>query len=88
MANIKSAEKQNRQRLRRETRNSSQKSAMRTAIKKLRAAIAAKDAKQAKTLLPAAVTLLDRAGRKGVIKRRAAARTVSRLTVAVNALGK
>jgi small subunit ribosomal protein S20 len=87
LANIKSAEKKNRQRIRREARNRAQKSAMRTAVKRRRAAIAARDAKQARTLLPPAVHLVDRAGRKGVIKPRAASRTVSRLTIAVNALG-
>jgi small subunit ribosomal protein S20 len=87
VANIKSAEKKNRQRIRREARNRDEKSAMRTAVKKLRAAIEAKNGKQAKVLLPPAVQLLDRAGRKGVIKPSAASRAVSRLTVAVNGLG-
>jgi small subunit ribosomal protein S20 len=87
MANIKSAEKKNRQRIRHEARNRSDKSAMRTAIKRLRAAIEAKDSKKARTLLPPAVKLVDRLGRKGVIKPRAASRTVSRLTVAVSGLG-
>lgn len=86
MANIKSAEKKNRQRIRQEARNRSQKSAMRTAVKRLRAAIATKNATEAKALLNPAVQLVARAGRKGVIKPRSASRTVSRLTVAVNAL--
>lgn len=87
MANIKSAQKKNRQRIRREARNHAQKTQMRSAVKRLRAAISAKDGKQAKALLPPAVQLIDRLGRRGVIKTRAASRTVSRLTVAVNALG-
>lgn len=86
MANIKSAEKKNRQRIRREARNRARKSAMRTAIKRLRAALAAKDPGQAKALLLPAVKLVDRAGRKGVIKPRTASRTVARLTSAVNAI--
>lgn len=88
MANIKSSEKKNRQRIRHEARNRAAKSAMRTAIKRLRAAIEAKDPKQAKTLLPPALKLVDRLGRKGVIKPRSASRTVSRLTVAVSGLAK
>ena len=88
MANIKSAKKKNRQRIRHQERNSAQKSAMRTAVKKLRAAVAAKDPKQADALLKSAVKLVDRLGRKGVIKKRTSSRSVSRLTVAVNALGK
>ena len=86
MANIKSAEKQNRQRIRHEARNRAQKSAMRTAIKALRAAIESKNAKEAKELLPPAIKLVDRAGRRGLIKQRSASRTVGRLTVAVNSI--
>ena len=80
MANIQSSEKKNRQRIKREARNASQKSAMRTAVKKLRAAIAAKDAKQAEALLKDATKLIARLGGRGVIKRRTASREVSRLT--------
>jgi small subunit ribosomal protein S20 len=83
LANIKSAEKKNRQRIRHEARNRAQKSAMRTAIKSLRTAIEAKNADQAKALLKPALKLVDRLGRRGIIKSRAASRTVSRLTVAV-----
>ena len=88
MANIKSAEKQNRRRIRRQARNSAQKSAMRTAVKKLRAAIAAKDPKLAATLLKSTTSLIDKLGRKGIIKKRTSSRSVSRLTVAVNAISK
>jgi small subunit ribosomal protein S20 len=88
LANIKSSQKKNRQRIRHEARNRAQKSAMRTAIKALRAAIASKNSKDAKELLPSAVQLLDRAGRRGVIKQRSASRAVGRLTVAVNGIAK
>jgi small subunit ribosomal protein S20 len=87
LANIKSSQKKNRQRIRHEARNKSRKSEMRTAVKRLRAAIEAKNAPQAKQLLLPALRLVDSAGRAGVIKPRSASRTVSRLTVAVNALG-
>ncbi len=86
MANIKSSQKKNRQRIRREAQNRSQKAEMRTAIKKFRAALASKDPKLATEALKPAVKLLDRAGRKGVIKQGTASRTVSRLTKAVGAL--
>ena len=46
----------------------------------------AKNAKQAKELLIPAVRLVDRAGRRGVIKHHTASRTVGRLTVAVNGI--
>ena len=85
MANIQSSEKKNRQRITREARNASQKSAMRTAVKKLRAAIAAKDSKQSGALLKEATKLIARLGGRGVIKRRTAAREVSRLTKAAAA---
>jgi small subunit ribosomal protein S20 len=82
MANIQSSEKKNRQRIKREARNAGQKSAMRTAVKKLRAAIAAKDSKQTEALLKDATSLIARLGGRGVIKPRTASREVSRLTVA------
>jgi len=86
LANIKSSQKKNRQRITHEARNRAQKSAMRTAIKALRAAIESKDSKKAQSLLLPAVRLLDRAGRRGTIKHHTASRQVGRLTVAVNAI--
>jgi small subunit ribosomal protein S20 len=88
MANIKSAQKQNRQRIRHQERNSAQKASMRTAVKKLRAAVAAKDPKQADALLKSTTALIAKLGRKGVIKKRTSSRSVSRLTVAVNRIEK
>jgi small subunit ribosomal protein S20 len=87
LANIKSAEKKNRQRIKNEARNRSQRSELRTAIKKLRTAIATKDAEKAKQALLPAVTLLDRSGR-GLLKQNTTSRSISRLTRAVNALAK
>jgi small subunit ribosomal protein S20 len=86
MANIQSSEKKNRQRITHEARNSSQKSAMRTAIKKLRAAIDAKDSGKTQALLKEATKLITRLGGRGVVKKRTASRDVSRLTRAVNAV--
>jgi small subunit ribosomal protein S20 len=80
MANILSSQKKNRQRITHEARNASQKSAMRTAVKKLRAAIAAKDSKQTEALLKEATKLIARLGGRGILKRRTASREVSRLT--------
>jgi small subunit ribosomal protein S20 len=85
MANIQSSEKKNRQRIKHEARNAAQKSAMRTAVKKLRAAIAAKDAKQTEALLKEATKLVARLGGRGVIKPRTASREISRLTKATKA---
>lgn len=83
MANIKSAEKKNRQRIKREARNRAKRSELRTALKKLRAALAAKNPEQAKAALQPAVRLLDRAGRRGLVKKNSTSRSVSRLTRAV-----
>ncbi len=87
MANIKSSEKANRQRVTRTARNVARKTAMRTAVKKVRNALDTKNAKVAKASLPAAIRAIDMAASKGVIKRGTASRSVARLTVAVNALG-
>ena len=87
MANIKSSEKANRQRVRRTARNVAQTTAMRTAIKKLRAALGQGSKGTAKNLGPllkSAVQAIDKAASKGVIKKGTASRSVSRLTVAVS----
>ena len=86
MANLKSAEKANRQRITRTARNVAQKTAMRSVVKKLRAALDHKKLKEATALLPDAIRAIDRAASKGVIKRGTASRSVSRLTVAVATL--
>jgi small subunit ribosomal protein S20 len=86
LANIQSSEKKNRQRIKREARNRSKKSEMRTVVKKLRAAIEAKDGTKAREALAPAVRVLSRAGRSGLIERNASDRSISRLTRAVNAL--
>ena len=89
MANIKSSEKANRQRITRTARNVAQTTAMRTAIKKLRAALGGREggAKNLAPLLKSAVQAIDKAASKGVIKKGTASRSVSRLTVAVSSAG-
>ncbi len=82
MANVKSAEKRNRQRIKRRTRNQFHLSTMRTSVKKVRSALEAKDPK-AGELLKAAVRVIDKAASKGVIAKASAARKISRLTLAV-----
>ena len=86
MANIKSAEKRNRQRLQRRERNQFHLSTMRTYVKRVRVAIDQKgDAAKASlaTALEAAIKQIDKAASKGVIARKAASRKISRLTLAV-----
>ena len=86
MANTKSADKRARQALKRRDRNRDHVSTMRTAVKRLRKAVASGDAKAAQDLLGNTVKVVDSTAQKGVIHRNAAARTKSRLTKAVNAL--
>jgi small subunit ribosomal protein S20 len=86
VANIKSSEKANRQRIKRTARNVAQTTAMRTAIKRLRAAIGSKNTKNLQPLLKSAVQAIDKAESKGVIKKGTASRHVSRLTLAVGRL--
>jgi small subunit ribosomal protein S20 len=88
MANIKSSQKKNRQRAKNQVRNSTQKSAMRTAVKKLRTAIDSTDAEKAPDLLKGATKLVARLGGKGVVKRRTASRLISRLSRAANRVKK
>ena len=83
MANNPSAIKRNRQSIGRRLRNRSQRSRMRSSIKTLRQAIDAGDAATARELLPGTLHLLDATAQKGAIHRNAAARTKSRLTLAV-----
>lgn len=67
-------------------RNRANRSRMRGQIKDLRTTIAAGDLAAAEAALPATVSTLHKLARKGVIHRRNAARRVSRLAKAVNAL--
>ena len=87
MANHPSAEKRNRQRIKRTLRNRVVKSSVRTLVKDVRAAITAKDAKAAKEALKLATVAIDKASGKGVIAKAAASRTVSRLAAQIHKLG-
>jgi small subunit ribosomal protein S20 len=83
MANIKSAEKRNRQRLKAEAANRVVRGSTRTAIKKARVAIAAGDPNAAE-FVRAAERALDKAASKGVIHANNASRRKSRLYLALN----
>ena len=80
MPNIASAKKNLRKSKAAAIRNRAQRSELRTALKKAKAA----DANDATRLT--AVKLLDRAARKGLIHRNTAARYKSRLTRSINAI--
>ena len=86
MANHASAEKRNRQRVKREVRNQSVRSEFRNLVKNVRALIAKGDVAGAKAALTPAVSALDSAVTKGVLVRGTASRRVSRLAAAVHKL--
>lgn len=86
MPNIKSSIKRAAQNQKRRALNTSQKSALRTSLKAVEAAVASQDAEAAKTALQTAIKKLDTAAGKGLIHKNAAARKKSRLTKAVNAI--
>lgn len=80
MANHKSAEKRVRQNTKRNEINRSNRSKLRTQIKKLRSAIAASDKKESGEILTPTISLIDKAVNKGLIHKNTAARYKSRLT--------
>ena len=86
MANIKSAKKRVLVNRKKAERNKSIKSAVKTAIKKVEAAVAAKDKEAAVAALTNAISTIDKAATKGVYHKNNAARKVSRLSKAVNSL--
>lgn len=86
MANIKSAKKRVLVNRRKAERNKSIKSAVKTSIRKVEAAVAAKDKEAAVAALQNAISTIDKAATKGVYHKNTAARKVSRLSKAVNTL--
>lgn len=84
MANHKSAEKRNRQRVKRRQHTLNFIGPMRTLMKRVRKALADRDVAAAKNDLASAVKAIGRAASSGVIHRNTASRYVSRLTKAVN----
>ncbi len=85
MPHMHAAEKYIRKTKRNTERNSLITGQMRAAVKSVRAAISAGKMDDARTSYGTAVSRLDRAARKGVIKKNTAARTKSRLARALSA---
>lgn len=79
MANHPSADKRNRQRIKRSERNNSVTSTVRTAVKKARVAISAGDSAAATDAVARASKLLARAASKGIVHDSTASRTTSRI---------
>jgi len=86
MANIKSAKKRILVSEIRAARNKAQKSAVKTYVKKVEAAVEAKDVEAAKAALLVATAAIDKAAKKGIYHKNTASRKVSRLSKAVNGI--
>jgi small subunit ribosomal protein S20 len=84
LANIRSAEKRNRQAQKRRTRNVQVRTGLKSAVKKAREAVAHGEPAAAKQAVQAALQTLDRAASKGIIHKNAAARRISRLAKAAS----
>lgn len=86
MANIKSAKKRIKVIETKTARNKAIRSTVKTAIKKVNAAIDAKDKAAATEALKAATIEINKATSKGVFHKKNASRKISRLALAVNKL--
>lgn len=86
MPNHKSAEKRVRQNEKRRVINRSNRSKVRTQIKKLRSALGLKDKNLSQELLNPTISTIDKAVNKGLLHKNTAARYKSRLTGHVNEL--
>ena len=84
MANIKSQIKRAKTNEKTRSANASYKSAMRTAIKKVETAVKAGDKAAAAETLKASVSVIEKAGTKGVYHKNNVARKVSRLSKMVS----
>ncbi|HMB55969.1 MAG TPA: 30S ribosomal protein S20 [Arenimonas sp.] len=86
MANIKSAKKRAKQTLVRNARNTSHRSMLRTAVKRVLKAIEANDVATAEAAYKTAVPILDRFSARGLIHKNKAARHKSRINARIKAL--
>jgi len=83
MANHASAVKRNRQRIKKTAQNRATKSALRSELKKARAALTG-GSKDAASLVKEATSALDRAASKGTIPARRASRVKGRIAAALH----
>jgi small subunit ribosomal protein S20 len=88
MPNHKSAEKRVRQNEKRRVINRGHRTKVRTYIKKLRAALDSGKSDDIQSVLPEAISVIDKSVQKGVMHKNAAARHKSRLTVRANQAAK
>lgn len=86
MANIKSQIKRNRTNEKARLRNKAAKSAIRTAVKKVRVAVEAKNLEEAEKALVVAVRLIDKSVSDGIQHKNTASRQKSEIQRLVNSL--
>ena len=86
MANSAQARKRARQSEKRRAQNASQRSMVRTYIKRVQAAVVSGDYDAASQALVAAVPVIDRMADRGIMHKNKAARHKSRLNSAIKAL--
>lgn len=87
MANTKQAVKRARQAVKARSHNMSQRSELRTALKKVTAAISAGDKTAAEAVFKSSVSTIDSIADKNIIHKNKAARHKSRLFAAIKAIG-
>lgn len=87
MANSKQARKRAEQSAAQNLHNSAQRSRARTAVRSVRKAIEAGDAKAASAALQQATKVIDSIADKGVVHKNTVARQKSRLSAAIKAMG-
>jgi len=87
MANTAQAKKRARQAEKNRERNASQRSNLRTFIKKVAAAVEAGDSGKAQEAFKMAAPLIDSAVNKGLVHKNTAARKKSRLNASIRSLG-
>lgn len=86
MANTAQAKKRARQNAKRRLHNMAQRSAYRTAVKKVRKAVEAGDKAAAQNVFQECVRIMDRLADKRVVHKNKAARQKSRLSAAIKAM--
>jgi len=87
LANTAQAKKRARQAEQHRQHNTTQRSMLRTSMKKVLKAVAGQDKAAAQANLQAATSVIDRMAGKRIIHKNAAARHKSRLSSRVNAMG-
>jgi small subunit ribosomal protein S20 len=86
LANIKSAKKRVVTSAKRAERNKAIRTAVKTYVKKVEAAVEAGNKEEANKALTVAISQITKAANKGILHKNTAARKVSRLTKLVNGL--